>query len=157
MSGSSAESTRKKKKEDKKNRKEEEAKAENNEDKKGNNETDITEGKKEKKIYIHSERKRGWKTDVERKKEKNLKRERERERENEERKWRGISERRDSVTVFSIFQRDGYRVKFNAISCYIIPIILSRVIAYWTYGRAFIFRPLVPASVGSVIALFRAR
>lgn len=66
--------------------------------------------------------------------------------------------RRDSGgTVFSIFQRDGYRVKFNAISRYIIPIILSRVIAYWTYGRAFIFRPLVPASVGSVIALFRAR
>ena len=55
--------------------------------------------------------------------------------------------RRDSGgTVFSIFQRDGYRVKFNAISRYIIPIILSRVIAYWTYGRAFIFRPLVPAS-----------
>lgn len=65
--------------------------------------------------------------------------------------------RRDSGAIFSIFQRDGYRVKFNAISRYIIPIILSRVIAYWTYGRAFIFRPLVPASVGSVIALFRAR
>lgn len=84
----------------------------------------------------------------------------ERERKTNVKKKKGNSKalaRRDSGAIFSIFQRDGYRVKFNAISRYIIPIILSRVIAYWTYGRAFIFRPLVPASVGSVIALFRAR
>lgn len=90
---------------------------------------------------------------------KNIASERERERKTNVKK-KGNSKalaRRDSGAIFSIFQRDGYRVKFNAISRYIIPIILSRVIAYWTYGRAFIFRPLVPASVGSVIALFRAR
>lgn len=66
--------------------------------------------------------------------------EKKKERETEEKK-RDISAGRDSADTISAFFNalDGDRAKFNAISRYIIPIILSRVIARQTYGRAFIF------------------
>lgn len=62
-----------------------------------------------------------------------------------------------SIRYSAFFKRNGYRVKFNAISRYIIPIILSRVIAHWTYGRAFIFRSVIAPPTSTVIVLFHAR